>query len=65
MLIKRGPKAGGMSAEDALALKTDIEAKGGTVTMAGDAPTVLELQVGIASISTSQLPSYTIATAIT
>lgn len=40
----------GMSDSDALAMKAAIEAKGGTVTMAGDAPTVAELTAGIASI---------------
>lgn len=50
--IKRASTGGsaGMADADALALKAAIEAKGGTVTMEGDVPTVAELSAGIAGI---------------
>lgn len=50
-IIRKPSVSNGISNADALALKTAIEAKGGAVTMAGDAPTVAELTAGIGTIA--------------
>lgn len=49
-IIRKPSVSSGMSSADANALKAAIEAKGGTVTMEGDVPTVSELASAISGI---------------